>query len=133
MNKGLCFDKDFYEDQCGKREYVMVVGKVTKEFIMEDIKRKKRETVIERNRLSACGITQQSNEELDLPEEESYEDKDENDHEYNEGNICSSFHRFNFSYYTRNKEVEQEMDQGNTFRISKNTEVQTEPYELISE
>ena len=133
VNKGLCFDKDFYEDQCGKRDYVMVVGKVTKEFIEEDIKRKKRETVKERNRLSACGIIQQRNEEIDLPEEESYEDKVEDDNEYNEGNICSSFHRFNFSYYTRNKEVEQEMNPRNTFRISKNTEVQTEPYELIGD
>ena len=133
VNKGLCFDKDFYDDQRGKREQVMVVGKVTKEFIEEDIRRKKRETLIERNRLSACGITQQSNEELDLPEEVSDEDKDEEDQEYNEGNICSSFHRFNFSYYTRKKEVGQEMDQGNTFRISKNTEVQTEPYELIGD
>ena len=87
----------------------------------------------ERNRLSACGIIQQRNEEIDLPEEESYEDKVEDDNEYNEGNICSSFHRFNFSYYTRNKEVEQEMNPRNTFRISKNTEVQTEPYELIGD
>ena len=121
IKKGLCFDSDFYEDQKQERKYRMVVGKVTKEFIEEDKKRKKRKALEERNRLSACGIIKDDTVEEDdeVSAVEGYDD----DEDFTEVNICSSFHHFNFSYYTRNKQEQKQTPP----KVTKNSEVQTEP------
>ena len=63
--EGFCFDLSFYEDQKEQRKLRMVLTKVTKEFIEEDLRRKKKETIPERNRLSALGDSQTATEEDD--------------------------------------------------------------------
>ena len=42
LKAGLCFDQQLYEDQKGSRKYVMVLTKVTKEFMEEDKNEKRR-------------------------------------------------------------------------------------------
>ena len=125
IKKGLCFDKDFYEDQKQERKYMMVVGKVTREFVEEDKKRKKREAQAERNRLSACGIIKQGDIDNTVEELHQEEDKDEDNYE---GNISSSFHRFNFSYYTRQNQPDMLRP-----KVTINADVQTDPCESLDD
>ena len=58
IKEGFCFDLTFYEDQKDQITLRMVLTKMTKEFIEEDLRCKKREAISECNRLSALGHSQ---------------------------------------------------------------------------